>query len=139
MKNEGMSFWEKLCDLSTIEFSFVASVIIVLIVAFLKLTVHNKATTKDAGQLLVDFAMDVCAVIITLLISVYLAKNHGYAALLILIMIGITLLCTFLRRVSMDLSQSSTGNKIWGSGVLRIICLILVLGYAYFCYKTTRS
>lgn len=76
---DNSTFCNRVQDTTTVEFSFVISVLLLLVASFLKYFITNLSTKKEWWLFSVEFPIDLCLVILTLIVTLYIKENMGGA------------------------------------------------------------
>lgn len=100
-KAKEFSTWIKnLDDIATLDFAFWFSLVLLTAISFIKYFINHDSERKDWGEALMEFPIDVCNILITVIVSLYLSKHIGSGALLLGFSLVVSLLCAYLRRLS---------------------------------------
>jgi len=125
-------FLDKVQDYTTTEFAFWISVVLLLMASFLKYLVSHINTQKDWGHLIIEFPVDLCLVMLTILVTIYLKTNIGGGIFLIIITILTILICCHFRRKSMDYSDKTDSfGKSFIYGMLTVLFAVALTGVVY--------
>ena len=127
-------FIESMKNPKTLAFSFWVSVILLIIISLFKYLISKECVRKDWGDMLLEFPIDVCLIIITVVITGYM-KGDTFASgvVLVLISIIISLFCCLFRRIS--IKHSYNENNKWKSimwGFLDIFLAIFWISTVYY-------
>lgn len=91
-------FFESLKNPATLLYAFWLSVFLLLLVSLLKYFLSKECERKDWGFLLLEFPIDVCLVVITIIITGFMrGENLGFGALLVIMSLIISVFCCILR------------------------------------------
>ena len=117
----------------TLAFSFWVSVILLIIISLLKYFMSKECVRKDWGNIILEFPIDVCLIIITVVITGYMkGDTFAYGVVLVLISIIISLFCCLFRRFSINHSYDE--NNKWKSmmwGFLDILVAVFWVSIVY--------
>lgn len=116
-------FFESLKNPATLLYAFWLSVFLLLLVSLLKYFLSKECERKDWGFLLLEFPIDVCLVVITIIITGFMrGENLGFGALLVIMSLIISVFCCILRRNAIKHSYNeNTMSKAYFYGSLDII------------------
>lgn len=127
-------FWEVLKNPDTLSFAFWLSVGLLLLVSLLKYFVSKECDMKDWGNLLLEFPIDVCLVVITIILSGFMKGNNlGIGIVLVVISLIVSVVCCMLRRFSIKCSYEE--NKKVKTVTFAILDVILAVGWISFVYS----
>lgn len=132
---EELSYIDKLNDISSFEFAFTVSILLICFVSILKYYFANGSFLKELGHLILELPIDICAVLITLIVSVYLAVNLGLGIALLIGMIIFVMISCGLRRWSIKYNGESDKKSFIKSFVLGTIEVILTALVIIGCYR----
>ena len=133
-QNKGMGFWDRVQDHTTTEFAFWISIGLLILASILKYVVSHKDTSKDWGHLIIEIPVDLCLVVLTILVTIYLKDNLGGGIGFIVITLLAIVVCCITRRKSMDYSEYS--DKFGTSLFYGIVTVIISVGLCTWVYKT---
>lgn len=126
------NFWERVQDTSSTEFAFWISVGLLVICSILKYVVSHHDTLKDWGHLFIEIPVDLCLVVLTILVTIYLRVNLGSGIGCIILAILTLVVCCITRRKSIIYSEKS--DKFWSSftfGAITVIFSIVLTSFIY--------
>lgn len=129
----GISFWVRVQDTSTTEFAFWISVALLLVCSILKYVVSHDDTMRDWGHLIIEIPVDLCLVVLTILVTIYLRSNIGGGIGCIILSIFILVVCCITRRKSMAYSERT--DMFWSSFWMGAITIIASLVLTTFIYN----
>lgn len=127
------SFWERVQDTSTTEFAFWISVGLLLVCSILKYVVSHNDTIKDWGLLFIEIPVDLCLVVLTILVTIYLREHIGAGIGCIILTILALVICCITRRKSIIYSEKT--DKFWSSFILGAITVIVSIVLTTFIYS----
>lgn len=126
-------FFESLKNPATLLYAFWLSVFLLLLVSLLKYFLSKECERKDWGFLLLEFPIDVCLVVITIIITGFMrGENLGFGALLVIMSLIISVFCCILRRNAIKHSYNeNTMSKAYFYGFLDIIIATMGVWLVY--------
>lgn len=126
-------FFESLKNPATLLYAFWLSVFLLLLVSLLKYFLSKECERKDWGFLLLEFPIDVCLVVITIIITGFMrGENLGFGALLVIMSLIISVFCCILRRNAIKHSYNeNTMSKAYFYGFLDIIIATMLVWLVY--------
>lgn len=126
-------FFESLKNPATLLYAFWLSVFLLLLVSLLKYFLSKECERKDWGFLLLEFPIDVCLVVITIIITGFMrGENLGFGALLVIMSLIISVFCCILRRNAIKHSYNeNTMSKAYFYGSLDIIIATMWVWLVY--------
>lgn len=126
-------FFESLKNPATFLYAFWLSVFLLLLVSLLKYFLSKECERKDWGFLLLEFPIDVCLVVITIIITGFMrGENLGFGALLVIMSLIISVFCCILRRNAIKHSYNeNTMSKAYFYGSLDIIIATMWVWLVY--------
>lgn len=128
------SFYNRVQDTTTVEFSFVISVLLLLVASWLKYFITNFSTKKEWWLFTVEFPIDLCLVILTLIVTIYIKVNMGGALIFLVLAIIIMILCCMSRRAAMKYFDATNVKSIIIGVVYTFLTLVLAIGYCSIIY-----
>lgn len=126
-------FFESLKNPATLLYAFWLSVFLLLLVSLLKYFLSKECERKDWGFLLLEFPIDVCLVVITIIITGFMrGENLGFGALLVIMSLIISVFCCILRRNAIKHSYNeNTMSKAYFYASLDIIIATMWVWLVY--------
>jgi fumarate reductase subunit D len=126
-------FFESLKNPATLLYAFWLSVFLLLLVSLLKYFLSKECERKDWGFLLLEFPIDVCLVVITIIITGFMrGENLEFGALLVIMSLIISVFCCILRRSAIKHSYNeNTMSKAYFYGFLDIIIATMWVWLVY--------
>lgn len=126
-------FSESFKNPATLFSAFWLSVFLLLLVSLLKYFLSKECERKDWGFLLLEFPIDVCLVVITIIITGFMrGDNLEYGAFLVVMSLIVSVFCCILRRSAIKQSYSEyTMSKAYIYGLLDILIAIVWIGWVY--------
>jgi hypothetical protein len=126
-------FWKSLQNYESRQFAFWTSVGLLIIVSILKYFLSKECNRAEWGYLLIEMPIDLCLVILTILVTTYLAQNLGGGILLIIMTIIVIVLCCITRRLSLNYAKAT--DKFSYSlfyGFLTIAMSLIISSFVYY-------
>lgn len=101
-------FWEPIDNIPDgLLSAFLLSAMLLLIISILKYALNHKCEKKDWGNLVLEYPIDVCSIIVTIIFSSFIVKdNHTAIYILVAISCLVSVICCLLRRSSINSSYS---------------------------------
>lgn len=127
------NFFERVQDTSTTEFAFWISVSLLIVCSILKYVVSHNDTLRDWGHLFIEIPVDLCLVVLTILVTIYLRCNIGGGIGCIILTILALVICCITRRKSMIYSEQT--NMFWKSFIMGATTVIISLALSTFVYN----
>lgn len=127
------NFWERVQDTTSTEFAFWISVGLLVVCSILKYVVSHNDTLKDWGHLFIEIPVDLCLVVLTILVTIYLRSNIGGGIACIILTILSLVICCITRRKSMIYSEKT--DKFWNSFWMGAVTVIVSLVLTTFIYS----
>ena len=131
---DNSTFYNRVQDTTTVEFSFVISVLLLLVASFLKYFITNLSTKKEWWLFSVEFPIDLCLVILTLIVTLYIKENMGGALIFLTVAIIIIILCCISRRAAMKHFDSSDSKSLWTGVGYTVLTIFLSIAYCAIIY-----
>lgn len=98
---------ETLNNSDTLFSAFIISVALLLLVSLFKYFLSKECEKEDWGHLILEFPIDICLVLITVIITGYMeASNLPYTTFLVVVSLIISIICCILRRLSIKSSYN---------------------------------
>lgn len=94
---------DSLDQINTIGFAFWFSTVLLIVISIIKYFIMKKGNIqKDIGELIMELPIDICNIVITILVSLYLSEHMGKGIIFIMITIFVIAICAIFRRLSID-------------------------------------
>lgn len=104
------NFVESLKQSDTLAYAFWLSVGLLVLISLLKYFISKDCEKKDWGNFILEFPIDVCLVVITIIITGYMKDaNLSYGVILVIMSLIISIFCCMFRRLSI---KSSYDEKL---------------------------
>lgn len=117
----------------SLSYAFWLSVFLLLLISLLKYFISKESEKSDWGFLILEFPIDVCLVVITIIITGYMkGENMPLGIILVIMTLVISIFCCILRRCSMNYSYMD-GNliKTLLFGFFDVLCAIIWVCFVY--------
>lgn len=107
----------------TLSYAFWLSVFLLIVISLLKYFMAKDCEKKDWGNFILEFPIDVCLVLITIIITGYMQGTYfALGMLLVIVSLIISIVCCILRRESIKYSfEENTKLKMFFFGFLDIL------------------
>lgn len=106
------NFVESLKQPDTLAYAFWLSVALLVLISLLKYFISKGCERKDWGHFVLEFPIDVCLVVITIIITGYMKDtNLSYGVILVITSLIISIFCCIFRRLSIESSYSENQLK----------------------------
>lgn len=132
-------FLENIGGFESLIYSFVISLVLLIIISSLKYWILNESKKKELMFMLLELPIDVCVILITIIVTGFIRgggqsidqEKVSTGIILVFVSLLISIGCCFLRRLSMGLSYS---EKMWRyilSGVCAVLNFIVAGTWIY--------
>lgn len=127
-------FWDRIQDYKSVEFAFWTSVLLLAVTSILKYTVSNDDGSREWGLLIVEIPVDLCLIMVTILVTIYLSQHVGAGILLILLTMFAIVVCCCTRRKSIKYSATPDHKfRSFVYGCLTVLFALALLIVIYNC------
>lgn len=100
------TFWETMKHPDTLAYAFWLSVSLLVLVSLLKYFISKESERKDWGYFILEFPIDVCLVVITIIITGYMKnENMPLGIIFVILSLIISIFCCIMRRFSLKYSK----------------------------------
>lgn len=124
---------ESLKNPNSLSYAFWLSVCLLVVISLLKYFMATSSHKKDWGNFILEFPIDVCLVVITIIITSYMqGENFSIGMLLVVISLIVSMLCCILRRQSIKHSYDE-GKRI-AMALYAFGDIFLAIGWIRFVY-----
>lgn len=127
-------FWESLKHPDTLAYSFWLSVLLLVLVSLLKYFVSKESDKRDWGNFVLEFPIDVCLVVITIIITGYMREeNMPLGIIFVILSLIISIACCMFRRFSLKYSYNENYTKrsyLWG-----FLDILAASAWIFFIYS----
>lgn len=114
--------------------------------SMLKYTINNVCKLKDFGEFILEFPIDICVIVLTVLttaivkhdgqISIDLQPTTPFSMLLLFASLGVVVISCFFRRKALIHSYSSHKNRRFRAGCYGVGVYVCVFVWTYYMHKT---
>ena len=123
------SFIDRITDHGSIEFAFWISIILLILVSFWKYFISKEAEKQDWWQLAVEMPIDLCLVVLTLIVTLYIRTNLGGGILFLALTCIVITICCMLRRHALK-TFTPTNKKILTTSFF-CTCFTIIIAVAF--------
>lgn len=102
--------WETLQNPETLAYAFWLSVCLLVLISLLKYFLSKECERKDWGHYILEFPIDVCSVVITIIITGFMKENSSVGIFLVVISLVVSIICCICRRVAIKHSYAENLN-----------------------------
>ena len=127
------NFINGLKDSTSLNYAFCLSVFLLVLISLLKYFISKESERRDWGNFILEFPIDVCLVLITIIITGYMkGENIPVGVILLIVSLVISVICCLLRRSSINYSYVE-GNwfKTWGCAILDVAIAVVWTWFVY--------
>lgn len=127
------TFWETMKHPDTLAYAFWLSVSLLVLVSLLKYFISKESERKDWGYFILEFPIDVCLVVITIIITGYMKnENMPLGIIFVILSLIISIFCCIMRRFSLKYSYDEEYLKrCYACGMLDILTAAIWIFYVY--------
>lgn len=127
------TFIESLKRPDTLAYAFWLSVGLLVLISLLKYFVSKESEKKDWGHFILEFPIDVCLVVITIIITGFMKEpNLSFGVILVVFSLIISIICCIFRRISIKYSYDENINyKTLLFGLLEILIAGIWIFWVY--------
>lgn len=125
---------EAITHSESLSYAFWLSVFLLLLISLLKYFISKEANRSDWGFLILEFPIDVCLIVITIIITGYMkGENMSLGIILVILTLVISIVCCFFRRCSMTCFYMD-GKRMttFLYGLCDVVCAIV---WVYIVYS----
>lgn len=118
----------------TLAYSFWLSVFLLVLISLLKFLVSKESERKDWGNFILEFPIDVCLVVITIIITGFMKdENMPLGIIFVIVSLIISIICCMLRRFSLKYSYDDDYTK--RSYICGILDILAASSWIFFIYS----
>ena len=136
-------FLTQMGGFETLTFSFYISLLLLLLISFLKYFIQRKSELKEWWLMMLELPIDVCVILITIIVTGYMRgvngvvdeKNAAIGVFLIFASLIISVICCYLRRVAMNCSYSQKRMYIFYSFICGVFNFIVAGIWIYVIFQ----
>ena len=127
-------FTNGLKDSESLSYAFWLSVFLLILISLLKYFISKESEKKDWGFFILEFPIDVCLVVITVVITGFMkGENVSLGVIIVIATLVVSILCCLFRRGSINYSYK---EGKWPQTVgCAILDIVVAVGWTYFVYS----
>lgn len=127
-------FIEAIRNSESLSYAFWLSVFLLLLVSLLKYFVSKESEKSDWGNLVLEFPIDVCLVVITIVITGFMkGENMPLGIILVIVTLVVSKFCCIFRRCSM--SYSYMDGKLTKTLLFGLLDVALAVVWVWLVYS----
>lgn len=124
---------EALHNSDSLLYAFILSVGLLILISLLKYFVSKNSERSDWGNFILEFPIDTCMVIITIIITGFMRKDQTLGVLLMVFSLIVSIFCCIFRRLAIKHSYDEKLNwQIWVYGLADLFLAGLWVGFVLY-------
>lgn len=125
---------ESLKHSDSLQYAFWLSVFLLVLISLLKYFISKDSEKQDWGFFILEFPIDVCLVVITIIITGYMKEeNLAYGVILVVISLIVSIMCCIFRRLSIN--KSFEDNQYACTFIYGLLDIVIASGWIFFVYN----
>ena len=118
----------------SLSYAFWLSVFLLLLVSLLKYFISKESEKSDWGNLILEFPIDVCLVVITIVITGFMkGENMSLGIILVIVTLVVSIFCCIFRRCSMPYSYMD--DKLTRTLLFGLLDVALAVVWVWLVYS----
>lgn len=128
------SLLHQLKNPQSIESAFLISIFLLIVASLLKYCISKETTREEWYMMAIEFPIDLCLVVLTLVVTLYLGDNVGWGIFMTIVTILVMIVCCICRRLAIKYNTRTETCKKVISWVCYIVSVIGSVIYSLWIY-----